>query len=82
MWNPWKTHWAVALVKGIREPHLEKKKIILTLVGIEPMTSGLDLLLQLIKTIKKLDPYHVWLVFVYICICSLFYWYILIVLGM
>ena len=20
MWNPWKTHWALALVKGIREP--------------------------------------------------------------
>ena len=34
MWNPWKTHWALALVKGIREPHEVKKKIILTLVGI------------------------------------------------
>ena len=26
MWNPWKTHWALALVKGIREPHEVKKK--------------------------------------------------------
>ena len=24
MWSPWKTHWALALVKGIREPHDEK----------------------------------------------------------
>ena len=35
-------HWALALVKGIREPH-EVKKILLTSVGIEPTTSGLDL---------------------------------------
>ena len=26
MWNPWKTHWALALVKGITEPHEVKKK--------------------------------------------------------
>ena len=26
MRNPWKTHWALALVKGIREPHEVKKK--------------------------------------------------------
>ena len=32
----------IALVKGIREPHEVKKKI-LTSVRIEPMTSGLDL---------------------------------------
>ena len=32
--------WALALVKGIREPH---EKILLTSVGIEPTTSGLDL---------------------------------------
>ena len=25
MLNPWKTHWAFALVKGIREPHEVKK---------------------------------------------------------
>ena len=25
MWNPWKTHWVLALVKGIREPHEVKK---------------------------------------------------------
>ena len=25
MWNPWKTYWALALVKGIREPHEVKK---------------------------------------------------------
>ena len=25
MWSPWKTHWALALVKGIREPHEVKK---------------------------------------------------------
>ena len=25
MWNLWKTHWALALVKGIREPHEVKK---------------------------------------------------------
>ena len=39
-----KTHWALAQVKGIREPHEVKKKL-LTSVGIEPTTSGLDLLL-------------------------------------
>ena len=33
----------LALVKGIREPHVEKKKNILTLVGIKPTTSELDL---------------------------------------
>ena len=38
-----KTHWALALVKGIREPHEVKKKILMTSVGIEPTTSGLDL---------------------------------------
>ena len=27
MWSPWKTHWALALVKGIREPHEVKKKL-------------------------------------------------------
>ena len=37
-----KTHWALALVKGIREPH-EVKKNLLTPVGIEPTTSALDL---------------------------------------
>ena len=21
MWSPWKTHWALTLVKGVREPH-------------------------------------------------------------
>ena len=26
MWNPWKTHWALALVKGIREPHAYEVK--------------------------------------------------------
>ena len=26
MWNPWKTHWALALAKGIREPDEAKKK--------------------------------------------------------
>ena len=26
VWNPWKTHWALALVKGIREPHEVKLK--------------------------------------------------------
>ena len=26
MWSPWKTRWALALVKGIREPHEVKKK--------------------------------------------------------
>ena len=26
MWNPWKTHWALTLVKGIREPREVKKK--------------------------------------------------------
>ena len=41
--NPWKTHWALALVKGIREPREVKKKILMTSVGIEPTTSGLDL---------------------------------------
>ena len=25
MWSPWKTHWALALAKGIREPHKVKK---------------------------------------------------------
>ena len=35
-------HWALALVKGNREPH-EAKKNLLTSVGIEPTTSGLDL---------------------------------------
>ena len=25
MWNPWKTHWVLALVKGIREPHEVQK---------------------------------------------------------
>ena len=39
MRNPWKTHWALTLVKGIRG----KEKILLTSVGIEPTTSGLDL---------------------------------------
>ena len=29
--------------KGIKEPHEVKKKILLTSVGIEPTTSGLDL---------------------------------------
>ena len=37
------THWALALVNGIREPHEVMKKIIMTSVGIEPTTSGLDL---------------------------------------
>ena len=36
MWNPWKTHWALALVKGIREPHEVKKEILLTSVGMGP----------------------------------------------
>ena len=27
MWNPWKTHWTLTLVKGIREPHEVKKKL-------------------------------------------------------
>ena len=27
MWSPWKTHWALALVKGIREPHEVKKLV-------------------------------------------------------
>ena len=27
MWNPWKIQWALALEKGIREPHDVKKKI-------------------------------------------------------
>ena len=36
------THWALALVKGIREPHEVKKKYFDS-VGIEPTTSGLDL---------------------------------------
>ena len=27
MWSPWKTHWALTLVKGIREPHEVKKKL-------------------------------------------------------
>ena len=36
------THWALVLVKGNREPH-EAKKNLLTSVGIEPTTSGLDL---------------------------------------
>ena len=40
--NPWITHWALALVKGNREPH-EAKKNLLTSVGIEPTPSGLDL---------------------------------------
>ena len=40
-----KTHRALALVKGIREPDEVKKKNLLTSVGIEPTTSGLDLLL-------------------------------------
>ena len=26
MWSPWKTHWGLALVKGIREPHEVKKE--------------------------------------------------------
>ena len=26
MWNPWKTHSALALVKGIREPHEVKNR--------------------------------------------------------
>ena len=33
-----KNHWALALVKGIREPHEVK-----TSAGIQPTTSGLDL---------------------------------------
>ena len=37
-----KAHWALALVKGISERHEVKNKY-LTLVGIEPTTSGLDL---------------------------------------
>ena len=40
--NPRITHWALALVKGYREPDEAKKKS-LTSVGIEPTTSGLDL---------------------------------------
>ena len=36
------THWALALKKGNREPH-EAKRNLLTSVGIEPTTSGLDL---------------------------------------
>ena len=40
------TQWALAQVKGIREPH-EVKKNLLTSVGIEPTTSGLDLPLTL-----------------------------------
>ena len=42
MWNPWKIHSALALVKGIREPH-KVNKFFLTSVGIEPTTSRLDL---------------------------------------
>ena len=38
-----KTHWALALVEGIREPPEVKKKMFLALVGIEPTTPGLDL---------------------------------------
>ena len=26
LWSPWKTHWVLALVKGIGEPHEVKKK--------------------------------------------------------
>ena len=33
MWSPWKTHWALALVKGISEPHEVKKKNYLNLGG-------------------------------------------------
>ena len=33
----------LALVKGIRESHEVKKKILLISVGIEPTTSGVDL---------------------------------------
>ena len=43
MWSPWKTHWALALVKGIREPHKGKKKFFWPRAEIEPTTSGLDL---------------------------------------
>ena len=31
--NPWKTHWALALVKGIREPREVKEKILMTSGG-------------------------------------------------
>ena len=41
------THWKLALVKGNRERRKKKsheaKKTLLTSVGIEPTTSGLDL---------------------------------------
>ena len=43
MWKPWKTHWALALEKGNQGTTRGKEKIILTSVGIEPTTSGLDL---------------------------------------
>lgn len=41
--TPKKTHWALALEKGIRETTRGKEKILMTLVGKEPTTSGLDL---------------------------------------
>ena len=42
MWSPWKTQWALALVKGIREPHeASKEKIILTSVGAGKVTVAL-----------------------------------------
>ena len=38
-----KDPWALVLAKGIRETTRGKEKILLTSVGIQPTTSGLDL---------------------------------------
>ena len=38
MWNPWKTHWALALVKGIREPHEVKNFFFTSCASLIPFT--------------------------------------------